>query len=255
MYLNKSISLAIISYAPLWERTLHLISSPSLRTRDLQIYAYEDESYISRYSYSQSIQDKWKQDIRYIQNGLLDNIDRINHNSSVSNSPKISNSDLSWLQPRKLTNGDLSVLSKHWRALKTFLSSSNDYLIVFEDDVIIMDGSLEKISLSLENAYFDYLDLAGGDNILCNSQNTRKIAGLLVEEIFHKSTRTACAYLVSRRCAELLFLFLSYPVMPIDWAISRALNCPNEQIRVFWLAEKLFEHGSCSGKVKSWRYD
>ena len=122
-----------------------------------------------------------------------------------------------------------------------------------EDDVIVNIDSLSIIHDFLVYNPFDYVDLAGGDSLLCNPNNLSTFFNVSGEIIPLNNTRTACCYIISRRLAYYYLSCLFSRLFPVDWSLSLALQqLPNSS--TFWVSQPLFEHGSCIGTHKSWRY-
>src|SRR5262245_53073353 len=72
--------------------------------------------------------------------------------------------DHSWLAPQPLSAGEVSLVLKHRIAWEAIVAGQSDYAIVAEDDVVLLDNSLDYLSgiLKILPADFDYIDLAGG---------------------------------------------------------------------------------------------
>ena len=242
----KKIHIGIIGYSKLWIRIIDIVQSECLKNLDFNIMAYEDEEYISSYRYTAKTRDMWEDNIKYIKQGLIENLSRIEGRIYPINN------EYTWLKPRELNRGDLSVMAKHKRIMENFVSSSYDYVLILEDDAIIKNNALTKIQELIDILPVDYIDLAGGDNIKTNQSNLSKIKSIFVEKISNGATRTACAYILSRNAAEAAIETLKYPCMPIDWSISLALS-KNKSFDCYWIHDSLIEHGSCTGKVVSWR--
>ena len=155
--------------------------------------------------------------------------------------------------PRKLSIGELSVISKHTRAINEFLDSEYSHLLVLEDDAILSEFSLEKIRSLLWNTRFDYYDLAGGDGIKAYPSvicNTPYITGEILKS---PNTRTSCAYILNKSTAKDIITRFKTPCMPIDWQMMYALRNIPTPATVFWSTDELVTHGSSLGKVQSWR--
>ena len=235
-------SLSVIATSSLWDRTIALLSTSCLKHYDFSIFSHEDESFKSTYNFDQLTVASWKTQTKSILPGLLDNLIRING--------KLDNLD--FISPRALSLGELSVISKHYRAINNFLGSDNSQLLIMEDDVIFNESSFDSIDKFVSSNRFDFVDFAGGDGINCNPDKLQCVEGITGETINLKSTRTACCYMISKKFAYHLASCLSTPVLPIDWSISYALSV-FQDASVFWVDDKIFSHGSCVGLHTSWR--
>jgi hypothetical protein len=253
----KSLCISIVACSGLWNRIFALLADSPLMHEDFKIYSYEDESYHDRYIASVDIHSRlWMDYLLVIGYGLRNNVNRIpGPVKQLLRSNCAGASDLytqPWMQPRTLNYGDLSVMSKHFRAMDDFLSTNLDYLMVLEDDAILNESSISRCRLLVQEVCFDYLDIGGGDGIECSTLQ-EEIGGFNLEKIFTRATRTACAYIVSRRAAECIARVLVDPVMPVDWSISYALQMLPTDAEVYWSCDSLVLHGSSIGNVRSWR--
>ena len=250
----KTIEYALIGCAHLSGRIVDLLekSNEDIMENDLTIYCKETaDDYF--YKYDDDTKKRWLNQLRNIYPSLISNLKLLGNTKFISKYPKDEDRLPEWTKPRLLINGELSVISKHHRAMKNFLKSSNDYLLVMEDDVILKKNALKKIKKLVNENYIDYIDLAGGDGLKATEENTIIMSGLKLENKLNRATRTACSYLVSRKIAKLISRDLNKPTMPIDWSISYSLSNNKERIKVYWLDEDLFEHGSSIGAINSWR--
>jgi hypothetical protein len=253
----KSLCISIVACEGLRDRVFKLLADSPLMHEDFRIYSFEDQRYQDRYMASADTHSRlWTDYLSVIYQGLLSNLARISGQfKSLYWSNRISTSDFNpqeWMQPRNLNYGDLSVMSKHLRAMEDFLCSDLDYLMVLEDDAILNHASISSCRLLIQQFCFDYIDIGGGDGIEC-SHNIQKIGGFNLEKILSRATRTACAYIVSRRAAECIARVLMNPVMPVDWSISYALQKLPCDAEVFWSCDSMVLHGSSIGSVRSWR--
>jgi len=160
-----------------------------------------------------------------------------------------------------------AIIEKHISAWDFFLKSKADILVCFEDDALFKKESHEKFLYVLKNLQDQYLknnvyvDLAGGfalpDLKLENLKYKKE--GFL---IFYKKavTNTACVYLTNRLIIERFKSILSrhpfYRFLPIDWAINKILiEMDRKDINsyCFHTNPTVFEHGSATGKFKTWQ--
>ena len=240
------ISVAIISTESLWDRTQALLSNSFFSGIDFAVFSHEDPVFINSYEFDQFKNNQWNASLRYILPGLLENLIRLNPDLEERNI------DQSFAHPRQLSCGELSVISKHLRAVHRFSESRCDYLLVCEDDVIISEVSIDRLQALVASSGFDYIDLAGGDGILTNQHKIEQLNGWSYERIDTKATRTSCCYLISQRLAPFAIASLSSQIFPVDWSYSHALQTLPESA-VIWVDSDAFHHGSCVGNYKSWR--
>lgn len=156
-----------------------------------------------------------------------------------------------WMHPRLLSDGEISVILKHYYALSRIAQGQDSYGLVAEDDIILKNNSKRLFYNSLEELKGvdgDYLDLAGGCGLkLLGFESPRNISN-----IKPANTRTNACYVVSKHLAKLLVeSFLPF-VHPIDWHLLYLLNY-HDVDKCYWSIEEVFIHGSESGRYSSWR--
>lgn len=153
--------------------------------------------------------------------------------------------------------------NKHVLSWQNFLESSDQMLMVMEDDIVFKTDSFQRV-INIIDKYINskehlYIDLAGG----CN------ISDLRVNRLIKKTecgsthyikpvTNTTCCYLINRPMAELLISEL------IEQPSLRTIT-PDHMINALLMKKKwnesnnisihfeptIFEHGSVSGKYSS----
>ena len=156
----------------------------------------------------------------------------------------------SWMKPRTLSRGELSVLLKHYYAISRIAQGEASYGLIAEDDLVLRPSSKELFEKSV-NEFIkrdgDYLDLAGGCGL------TQVDPGLeAISRIYPPSTRTNACYIVSKQLAKLIAERFFPVASPIDWHLLYLLNSIDSQ-RCYWSKEECFIHGSENGVYTSWR--
>ena len=254
----KSTTIFFISSSSYYGRLASIIDNHSSGLLDFNFTVVASElGHIYNYTFDELNSSKWWKMLPSIYLGLRDNLQLLSPTSVIPPSFPLDLDDQKllpkWLHPRKLSFGDLSVISKHHQALELFLHSSDDYALICEDDVIFAEASLKAIHDLAQGLCFDFIDIAGGDGLITKSVDLVVNDRFHLEQKFNLSTRTACCYLISRRYAEALTTVLQSPVFPIDWSMSFAFTLIPSNPLVYWLRNSLAEHGSSTGKVISWR--
>jgi len=255
----KTISIFFISSAPYYKRLIDIIDNNASDLLDYNFTIIASEiGHFYNYSFDDLTLHRWWKMIPVIYSGLRDNLKLLSDSSSSLLPPCFSGfidyeSVPQWLQPRELSFGDLSVISKHHQAIKSFLYSKDDFALICEDDVIFEPSSLRSLHKLAQGPPFDFIDIAGGDNL--HTQNVDIVIDntFELERKYNFATRTACCYLISRNYAEKLSRVLESPVFPIDWSLSFSFSLFSTPPLVYWLCQPLAEHGSSTGKVSSWR--
>jgi len=256
----KTLSIAIISCSVLSSRLVKIFNNndSSLMDYDFKVYSREPTSLSMNYSFDDEIREQWLSYLPLIYQSLRDNMQLLDQSSSPSLPATYPLSQPfdnlpNWMLPRCLTEGDLSVISKHLRAVNDFLNSSDDYLLIMEDDVIISPQAIAQLHILIQELIFDFIDIAGGDGLLVLNHHLSILETFFLEQKINFATRTACAYILSRNSASKLSSILSNPVMPIDWSLSVALHSLHQCMGVYWLDGDFMVHGSSVGSVRSWR--
>lgn len=156
-----------------------------------------------------------------------------------------------WLQPRILTNGEISVLLKHYFALSAIACGDCEWGLIAEDDIIADSQTHQRFMQCLsefESIKMDYLDLAGGCGLLPEITD-----GTMNTQIVSPSrTRTNACYMVSRKFACTLVESFWPIVLPIDWHIQYLMQTNLTSV-CYWASRPPFIHGSEAGIYKSWR--
>lgn len=159
------------------------------------------------------------------------------------------------------------VTDKHIRLWQQFLDTDLRYLLVFEDDAVFKETSIDCVLDLRERLVHEpltrpvYIDLAGG----CDLTHLG-IDHLLVEQTAHfrryrkPVTNTACVYLVDRTMVK---LFVGHLVrqpwlrlISIDWLMNQLFilsNLQENQALCLHADPTIFGHGSTTGHYFSWQ--
>ena len=213
-----------------------------------------DQESIGHYSQDLSL---WQQRISHISDILVANSVSTSfstYSDALTYASHLDSSNTSWINPRLLGKGEISVLLKHRMALERIAFGEQDFGIIFEDDIFVQDNSKTQL-FSLLNSWNSldgaYLDIAGGAGLTADNDLSLHINDLL----YHcqpARTRTNACYCVSKQLA-LRVLNLFFPlVFPIDWHLQYILHTLKEP-SCYWSIEPPLIHGSENGLVKSWR--
>jgi hypothetical protein len=141
---------------------------------------------------------------------------------------------------------NISLQLKHFEAWRITLSRPFTYTLVLEDDVILHEGSMAALQGLLKNVHllnFDYIDLAGGSNMYPQGVFNEFSKGLY--HIDPPSSRTTCAYLISKSLCEKLVTNGMDVLQPIDVDLNYFFR--KFSANVFWAEPTMFIHGSEHG--------
>lgn len=160
------------------------------------------------------------------------------------------------------------VTNKHISAWNCSLAAGDKYLVVFEDDAVILQNSSETFSEALkvinikhEHDNLIYADLAGGfpstfilETISASIESYSALKYYLSRDL---RSNTACCYLMSQELVTLFLDILSkqhhLSTLPIDHLINHLGMCVSESLLCIHCLPTVFKHGSFTGQVSSWQ--
>lgn len=170
---------------------------------------------------------------------------------------------------RWMRNGHIEtiVTDKHIRLWQQFLDTDKLYLLVFEDDAVFKDNSVQGV-LSLQARLVSqapsrpvYIDLAGGCALPDLAIDT-----LLAEQDEHfrryrkPVTNTACVYMLNRATVELFVTHLVrrpwLRLLSIDWLMNKLFmlsDLRDDQALCLHADPSIFQHGSTTGHYVTWQ--
>jgi hypothetical protein len=252
------ISSFLIHYTPLAERlgnALEALKEIGLKPEVVRCW---DGDKLSLVNNSESFSEEtWNRTITCIYPTLLNNagisIDsaEILFNSSTKKSNNAFMALLPpWMHPRRLSQGELSVIYKHYYAISRIAQGEEYFGLIAEDDILKKSSSAEIFQQTigeLIEANGDYIDLAGGCELRPSNPGHSCISN-----IYPPSTRTNACYIISKRLAK-TFAENFFPVVcPIDWHLLYLMTASDLRT-CYWANEECFIHGSESGAYSSWR--
>lgn len=241
----------VVATRSLWSRLPALLRSNELAGCQLLIESTEPKFQ----AISPSSKYVWDRLVDIIKNPLyannLSTLDKLPVTFDINS---LSFSEPLWMSYRALSQSEISVYSKHLQILAHFLKSSYDICLILEDDCYLEDGFSSLLAHLISEHSFDYIDLANGLNFIPNynvSTPLQTFKSVLSIPPW-VSTRTACAYLISRRLAYYFVNHFSFHyVIPYDWALNVALVNFKPSAKLYWCDTPYFIHGSKSGVYTS----
>ena len=156
-----------------------------------------------------------------------------------------------WMNYRPLSKSEISVYYKHLKLLSLLIQTEYEYALILEDDCYLKPCYRKLVNKLFSEVSFDYLDLADGLNLHYQAcHNTIRLAHFnsSVYPAPWPSTRTACAYLISKTMAMNIVngQFRHY-VLPYDFMLNYAMTLAKPRPRIYWCDTPFFIHGSKSG--------
>jgi glycosyl transferase family 25 len=154
----------------------------------------------------------------------------------------------------------MAITLSHFYAY-TRINDSNDGGLILEDDVILSDNFIEKLTNYITQLPEDYDMLFIGDGCNLHIENHNLIPN---KNIYQKclypthwggggASRCSDSYLVSKKCAKNLCEYinnLSYKIdIPIDWWLNVVARDNN--FKVYWAEPTIVTQGTQNGTFQS----
>lgn len=237
------ISSFIVNYTPFAQRrknAIQCLKGINLDPLVISIFDKEELSVNGLYSFDPN---KWREGLNTFGSQLYANAGIEPNSFGQQHIP-------SWMEPRQLVDGELSVLMKHFYAICSIANSQNKYGLIAEDDILFHTNSLDlwdKTISSFSKLDGDYLDLAGGCNLKVENLKPDQYITMLDKP----NTRTNACYLLSNRVAKFIAKNFFPLIYPIDWHLLYLLS--STRFSFYWTNDPVFIHGSETRAFKSWR--
>jgi len=243
----------LIHYTPLKERLVHMqdvLFKLDLISNTCVIHCFDAPDLSIDLQNSLEL---WSSRIPSIAPILLANVlcpTGVNYDTVLDYSSKLRDYP-SWMSPRPLNNGEISVLLKHFTALSHVAHGTEPFGLILEDDIFLNSSSYSSLysclaSLSEYNP--DYLDLAGGAGLTVPGS-----PGDVLSPVNPSRTRTNAAYVVSASFAKKICNSFFPLCFPIDWHLQYIMSHNYPASSCFWASNNPLIHGSMHNLVKSWR--
>ena len=151
---------------------------------------------------------------------------------------------------------ELSLHLKHFYIYKLMVTENIDEALIFEDDVVLSDDFMKKLTEYLTQlpTTYDMLFIGGGCQL--HIPNTRLISNQYIYERcvdLNKegdgATRCTDSYIIHNRCAKKICDYVSnlnYKInLPIDWWLNIAAR--DNKLNVYWSEPTIVTQGSQNG--------
>lgn len=162
---------------------------------------------------------------------------------------------------------EVMVTEKHVRAWGRFLDSGADFIIIFEDDAVFKEDSVQRIKELLglvTQRNLDarvYVDLAGGCKLEeLNIDNLESSHDAFFKFYSKPVTNTACAYLMSRELVVDFYSILTrrpwLRLIGIDWMMNSLfiqMESDGKECFCMHAVPTIFKHGTTTGEYVSWQ--
>lgn len=140
-----------------------------------------------------------------------------------------------------LTSGELEVYSKHMEAYSRFLATDSRHALVLEDDAILPEGFPTLLRGHMPPKAFDFYFISDD-----HFPKPHQIISPYI--IKTNASKTACAYLLGRRAAEVMLAYATSLDKPIDHKMNDVIVAHG--LETYWHVG-LVRHGSARGIYSS----
>lgn len=150
---------------------------------------------------------------------------------------------------RKMSKPEISLCLKHIEVFKDVLSKGYSNVVVFEDDIILVDDFNQKLNTYFTQLPEDYDIFWIGS---CCNLHANYINGINIYPAL--SSRCTHAYLISYSGCKKMISLLEYLNSPIDWYFNFVIQ--NLKLKNYWAEPDLvtqelkFESAINAGNVK-----
>lgn len=151
---------------------------------------------------------------------------------------------------------ELSLHLKHFYIYNLMVTENIDEALIFEDDVVLSDDFIKKLTEYLTQLPTTYDMLFIGDGCQLHIPNTRLISNQYIYErcVDMNNERDGAArctdsYIIHNRCAKKICDYVSnlnYKInLPIDWWLNIAAR--DNKLNVYWCEPTIVTQGSQNG--------
>lgn len=154
---------------------------------------------------------------------------------------------------------ELSLHLKHIYAYRLMVRENYDQVLIFEDDVILSNGFMDKLGLYMKQLPTDYDMLFIGDGCKLHiPRNQLKPGQYIYEKCLHETvwggnggTRCADSYIVHQRCAKKICDYITATSStnkigkPADWWLNDVAR--ELALKMYWAEPTIVTQGSQNG--------
>jgi glycosyl transferase family 25 len=177
---------------------------------------------------------------------------------------EITNENCSQFDQQYIKNrpGELSLHLKHFYVYQLMVNENIDEALIFEDDVILSDGFIEKLTEYMRQLPTTYDMLFIGNGCQLHIPSNRIVPGQYIYEkyIYGKyvdttddgtcvATRCTDSYIIHNRCAQKICNYIANLnntiTLPIDWWLNKAAQ--DNKLTVYWSEPTIVTQGSHIG--------
>jgi GR25 family glycosyltransferase involved in LPS biosynthesis len=150
--------------------------------------------------------------------------------------------------------GELSLHLKHFYIYQMMVNEKIDEALIFEDDIILSDGFMEKLTEYMTQLPSNYDMLFLGDGCLLHIPSDQIVPGQYIykknvemdKDGIGGATRCTDSYIIHNRCAQKICDYITNMkcniTLPIDWWLNIAARDNN--LDVYWCEPTIVTQGS-----------
>lgn len=153
------------------------------------------------------------------------------------------------IPPRKLKDSEISLLFKHYLALKKIVREKLEVTLLLEDDVLLTDNFVEIFNENLKQTPSDWDYIFPGSGCQLRVSRSRIEKGKIAYLQSHPATKCTDSMIIKLDAARKMLKTYDSWNLPADWEYNYQLH--NHNMNVYWWEPPVFVQGSQNGIYKS----
>ncbi len=149
------------------------------------------------------------------------------------------------IEPRKLSKSELSLLYKHYIALKKIVNEKHETTLILEDDVLFTEDFVNLFNKHLENtpSDWDYIFPGSGCNLRIHPSIIEDGKTAYLKD--HPATKCTDSMIIKKSSAKKILSTFNKWDLPADWELNFQLK--HHDMKVYWWEPPVFVQGSQCG--------
>ena len=153
------------------------------------------------------------------------------------------------IPPRKLRDSEISLLFKHYLALKRIVREKIDTTLLLEDDVLLADNFTETFNNNLQSTPEDWDYIFPGSGCQLRVSRSRIEKGKIAYLQNHPATKCTDSIIIKLSAAKKILKTFQTWQLPADCEYNYLLHY--HDLNVYWWEPPVFMQGSQTGIYKS----
>lgn len=230
--MRNNIDIYVAHYSKLYERKEQLINQ-------FAQHKIKDYLFFEEYNKENLVEQDFKDDVLEIERRICRFIPR---------------DQIEFLKKNGISDSQKSLALKHKYIYKNFLQKNRKdcFLVVLEDDVILVNNFMDILNKIIQNVKFDCINFGAGAAVKDKNKIIFDVSRLqFVHNKIHPFFSGSEGYIISYEACEKLYNLIhkNKLCLPIDWELSYFLT--NFDIKCYNTNIPLTYQGSMIGKYKS----